>query len=276
MSGLVITICFYIITTSYIFLEGIHSTLTNWGQTQELNIYLKNEPTVKEAERIEEVLNKYKNNIDFEYIDNKKMLFQLKKQMPAISQEIEKNNEVINLLPTLYVVNADNKMFDNKFITIFNDIIEKLKPDPIILDISYGQVWLKKYTQFLLSIKSATVLLYLGLSLSLILVIGNSIRSTIQAKREEIEILKLVGATKAMINKPFLIEGTLTSFICICIALGLTSLTTICIQTYLTGDNQLIGLRNTINNFEFLEVLIFTTSACILGYGGSYWVLKNE
>lgn len=46
------------------------------------------------------------------------------------------------------------------------------------------------------------------LSLAVLLIVGNTIRLDIQNRREEIEVIKLVGATDAFIRRPFLYGGT--------------------------------------------------------------------
>ena len=46
-----------------------------------------------------------------------------------------------------------------------------------------------------------------------VMVIGNSIRLTIDARRQEIGIMKLVGATDGFVVTPFLLEGILLGFL---------------------------------------------------------------
>ena len=45
------------------------------------------------------------------------------------------------------------------------------------------------------------------LALGVLLVIGNTIRLTIESRRDEIVIVKLVGATNAFVRRPFLYTG---------------------------------------------------------------------
>ena len=91
-------------------------------------------------------------------------------------------------------------------------LLEKLRGDPQVEDLQYGAEWVERFSAFLV------LLQVLGLGLggllltSTILVISNTIRLNIYARREEIEIMRSVGATGYFIRTPFYIEGVLQGF----------------------------------------------------------------
>ncbi len=51
------------------------------------------------------------------------------------------------------------------------------------------------------------------LFLAALLIITNTIKLTIYSRKDEIEILKLVGATNRFVKAPFLIEGSIQGFL---------------------------------------------------------------
>lgn len=53
----------------------------------------------------------------------------------------------------------------------------------------------------------------LGLALAAVFTISNTIRLTIYSRRQEIEIMKFMGATNSFVRTPFLVEGALQGFI---------------------------------------------------------------
>ncbi|HKI55553.1 MAG TPA: permease-like cell division protein FtsX [Trueperaceae bacterium] len=65
-----------------------------------------------------------------------------------------------------------------------------------------------------------SILIVVLLSAALFAIV-NSIRAAIAARREEIEVMRLVGATRGFIRAPFLIEGFLLGFISAVVTLGL-------------------------------------------------------
>ncbi len=94
--------------------------------------------------------------------------------------------------------------------------IEKLNEGravPPIFKISYGKGMVEnlfKVTNILRTVGLGIVLLLL---LSGLFLISNTIKITILARRKEIEIMKLVGATNGFIRWPFFIEGLILGFV---------------------------------------------------------------
>jgi cell division transport system permease protein len=275
MTGTVITICYIIITLSYSFLQGVTRFLERWGQTSELTIYLKHLPTIKEQYEIEKVLSSYEKEVNYEFINSEKLVENLKTELPALSQEIEKNSELISFLPAHFVVTANSSIFGFNPTSLFNQIIDGLKPLTIVSEMTFGEPWLKKYSQFLTSIKGLSLFIYLALCLALALVVGNSIRSSINSKKDEIEILELIGATPEMIRRPFLKEGALISFTSMLIALLISSLILTLLVQVISKSYAIFGLQIIVQPLKIKELVFFTMTSLALGLFGSYWVIKS-
>ncbi len=106
--------------------------------------------------------------------------------------------------------------------------------------------------QILVSIKTAVNWLALGLvavlGLVCVVVIGNTIRLTVFARRREINIMKYVGATNAFIRWPFFVEGMTSGLLAGLLAFGLLSL----------GYTQLLQLLAEGTGFAWLNNLFFS------------------
>lgn len=81
---------------------------------------------------------------------------------------------------------------------------------PYVEDVRYGQDWLDKV--YLLRRVAGAAAIVVGGAFAAVaaLIIGAAIRLAIFARRDEIAIMRLVGATDAFIRRPFLVEGLLT------------------------------------------------------------------
>jgi cell division transport system permease protein len=90
-----------------------------------------------------------------------------------------------------------------------HDIVAAVAAHPFVEDVRYGQDWLDKV--YLLRRVAAASALVVGGAFAAVaaLIIGAAIRLAIFARREEIAIMRLVGATNGFIRKPFLLEGLL-------------------------------------------------------------------
>jgi cell division transport system permease protein len=85
----------------------------------------------------------------------------------------------------------------------------QLRGLPGVAEVDYGNAWLEKLETLVARARMAAVVLFAALALATAVLVGNTLRLAVFARREEIEILKLVGATDAFVSTPFLIEGLL-------------------------------------------------------------------
>lgn len=84
---------------------------------------------------------------------------------------------------------------------------------PFVEDVRYGREWVDKL--FTLRRVGAATTAVLGGSFLLVaaLIIGTALRIAIFARRDEIHIMRLVGATNTFIRLPFLLEGALSGLL---------------------------------------------------------------
>ena len=92
-------------------------------------------------------------------------------------------------------------------------------------EVQYGRDWLEKV--HLLRRVAAAAALVVGGAFALVaaLIIGAAVRLAIFARRNEIAIMRLVGATDAFIRAPFLLEGLITGVLGAVLALVATWVT---------------------------------------------------
>ncbi|KOY82394.1 permease-like cell division protein FtsX [Lysinibacillus sp. FSL H8-0500] len=86
-------------------------------------------------------------------------------------------------------------------------VAKEINKHDYIYDVMYGEGKVEKLFNFLNISRNVGIVLILGLLFTAIFLISNTIRITIIARRDEIEIMKLVGATNSFVRIPFLLEG---------------------------------------------------------------------
>ncbi|TVP76899.1 MAG: ABC transporter permease [Gemmatimonadales bacterium] len=89
-------------------------------------------------------------------------------------------------------------------------VAERMTLHPAVEDVRYGQEWVDRL--FLLQNIGGIATLILGSAFAVVaaLIIGTAIRIALFARREEIQVMRLVGATNGFIRRPFLLEGAIT------------------------------------------------------------------
>lgn len=88
-------------------------------------------------------------------------------------------------------------------------VAERIHKIPGIEDTEYGRDWLGRFYRLGRLLVMLDIALLIVVSLATVIVIFNTIQLTLYARRQAIEIMRLVGATDGFIRRPFLLEGML-------------------------------------------------------------------
>lgn len=141
-------------------------------------------------------------------------------------------------------------------------LAQKLENTPGIDAVRYGQGTVENLLKTADWVRRAGVIGLIGISIAAVFLISTSIRLTVYSRREEITIMRLVGATNWYIRWPFLIEG---------VFIGLFGSVLACGVLYF-GYMQLV--KYIIENLHFIPLLadretLFVMGYNILAYGGS-------
>jgi cell division transport system permease protein len=90
---------------------------------------------------------------------------------------------------------------------------KRLEEITVVDEVQYTQEWIKKFQVIMEAIKIVGMIFGGLLFLAALFIITNTIKLTIYSRKEEIEILKLVGATNRFVKIPFMIEGAIQGFL---------------------------------------------------------------
>lgn len=90
---------------------------------------------------------------------------------------------------------------------VVKSVADRVAAYAFVEQVNYGQDWLG--TVYLLRRVAGVATLVLGAAFAIVaaLIIGAAVRMAIFARRDEIIIMRLVGATDGFVRRPFLIEG---------------------------------------------------------------------
>jgi cell division transport system permease protein len=101
-------------------------------------------------------------------------------------------------------------------------VAQRVAAFSFVEEIRYGEDWLEKVYLLRRIAATATVVLGGAFGVAAVLIIGAAVRMAVFARRSEIAIMRLVGATDAFIRGPFLLEGLFTGLLGALLALGST------------------------------------------------------
>jgi cell division transport system permease protein len=84
-----------------------------------------------------------------------------------------------------------------------------LRALPGVEEVAGGEAWVEGYARALALVRSAGLGLGAILALATLLIVANTIRLAVYARRDELDILALVGASRTFLRVPYLIEGVI-------------------------------------------------------------------
>jgi cell division transport system permease protein len=90
-----------------------------------------------------------------------------------------------------------------------SSVVSRLRQNSGLSDLRYGQEWLERFESFVSLLRLAGAILAGFLLFAALFIVANTIRLTLYARRDELQIMALVGATPIFIKSPFLLEGAL-------------------------------------------------------------------
>jgi cell division transport system permease protein len=190
------------------------------------------------------------------------------------SKEICDSNALTgrNSLPASFLVKLDNP--DNAFVV--RDSLEPVGANGKRQEISSavqddkGVVVRERDAKKILS-ATRTIKIVLGVLVALlllasILLVSNTIRLSIYARRREVEVMRLVGATNWFIRWPFVIEGLIVGFFAALGAMGLLYLAKVTLVDPLSDRFALVAAPDTIS-FKVLIVVLLAAAMLVSAIG---------
>jgi cell division transport system permease protein len=127
------------------------------------------------------------------------------------AEELGDNRDVLTDMPTDFLP-ASIEVTPLKSLRSLSQIklfAEYLTTIPGSQKVQYGQKWVERFYYFIQLLSIVVLLSGFLLILTATFMVASTIRLTIFGRQEELELLKLVGATNNYIRTPFLLEGIL-------------------------------------------------------------------
>ncbi|MCQ2009181.1 MAG: permease-like cell division protein FtsX [Sporolactobacillus sp.] len=165
----------------------------------EVRVYLDQSMTQAEQDALQKDLKEVKNVQSVRFQSKKEGLDSLMESLGNDKQsfsDLKKENP----LPNAYILKTNKP---EQTIAVAKTV----KSLPNVTDVRYGKGTVEKLFRFINIARNVGIVLIIGLLFTSVFLIANTIKLTIVARRREIEIMKLVGATNAFVRWPYFIEG---------------------------------------------------------------------
>jgi cell division transport system permease protein len=136
--------------------------------------------------------------------------------------------------------------------------------------VKYGQGTVEKLFWFTNLVRNVGLTFVIGLSFTAMFLIANTIKLTIVARRKEISIMKLVGATNSFIRWPFFVEGVILGLIGSVLPIGILLYGYSQLMSEVTGGYNLMMIElMALNEIAYPISLLLLSIGMLIGVWGS-------
>lgn len=201
VTWLVIAIAVALPATLYIGFANVQQLGENWEGSSQISVFLRPEASDAKADELRQKIAARPDIAKVVYVSPTQGLEEFKAQsgLGEVIDSLEKNPLPGTLLVTPRLQNSSDGAVTS--------LEQALVADPMVADVRLDMQWVKRLQQLMTLGKKIVYGLGGLLALGVLLVIGNTIRLTIENRRDEILVVKLVGGTDAYISRPFLYTG---------------------------------------------------------------------
>lgn len=232
----------------------VNSTTTMLRSKVDISVYFNDSVSNDQIFSIENTLLTRSDIKSVDYVSKEKALEIWRSQNTDNTQLRDIINDAYNPLPRSLEIKTDQP----EDLEGVNTFLSSVDYKPLIKEISYRKN--KDLVDRL--IKITTFIKYVGWILSglfviiSVLIIYNTIRLTIYARSEEIEIMKLVGASDWYVQGPFILEGVVYGILAAIISSLILYLAA---QLFLPAAGNYLGVTNVstlISNISFFAIIV--------------------
>ncbi len=264
-----IALCILVVSAFALFFENTCRIIKSKEQGVKIMAFLKPEFNINMLPQLEFKINAMGKAKKIIFISKEDALKQLKRDMKSRSAFLDSLKE--NPLPDALKIIAKKSLNNWKDIKIFAQELEKI---PMVEEVEYGQKWLGKFLSIFNLFKITGYAISSLFFIIAICITANTIRLAFYSRREEVEIMRLVGATDKFIIMPFYIEGLLQGITGGIAGIIMLFLLFILLSSGIERNFPLYMLFN-IKFLSIKYIAIIITCSAFLGWLGSYLSLKQ-
>ncbi|MCX8660846.1 permease-like cell division protein FtsX [Gilliamella sp. B2772] len=156
-----------------------------------------------------------------------------------------------------------------------HDLQAQLRNIDGVDDVQLDDSWFTRLTALTNMVKSIVWTISIFMIIAVSLVIGNSIRLNIFARRQTIMVMQLIGATEGFILRPFLYNGIFTGLISAILALVLSKVFILQIDSTMLHVSDVFGTIVNINGLSWDESLLIILFSMIIGWFSAFIATKK-
>jgi len=265
-----ITLALLIVSLFLLVFVNLESAAENWSERVQVTVYFDKELAPQEQIAIREKIFALSGVSRVSYVSRAEALKRFKSRLRG--QETLLEGVRPEVLPTSFEIALKRSHRDTVSVENFVTALKRIQG---ITEVQYGEEWVRRFNSFLNFMRLLGALLGGFLVIAVVFIVSNTIKLTIYSRRDELEVMSLVGATRFFIKAPFLLEGLLQGFAGSVLAIALL----FCLyEGFLHNAGNFLAFNTVTSGLNFLPLeFIFglLLAGAMLGFIGSLTSIKR-
>lgn len=174
------------------------------------------------------------------------------------------------------IPDIDNPLPDTLHVKVdkpenINSVFNNIKTLSVVSDMSYAQELAKKIQLLNQVVNTSTILVVIIVAILTITIINNTIQLVIQSRKDEIEIMRLMGVSNWYIKIPLIMQGALYGFLGATVALIPLNI----VQNMLNNVHKFFMIPSPLFAGNIVVITMFFLGI-LFGAGGSFLSIKKH
>ncbi len=252
--------------------QGVDNVSARWQDGIEVIAFLKKDITPEQREAIEAFLQENPEVGSFEYVDREQSHAEALRLFERNSAMLAKLEASPDLVPDSYRLTPESSD-----INLMSSLGEQLAAEPGVQTVTDVTDSIKTVTGVSGAAQRGMLVIGVLLLAAALLLILNTIRMAMFARRREIEVMKLVGATNWFIRVPFMLEGIVHGIVGAFFALGAVFALDRFMQSAAENEDYQAIMQGFVASSGELTTTAVVVMALgiVIGAAGSGWALSR-
>jgi len=250
--------------------ENLTGLLKGWSSQLQIFAYLEEGLGDSELEFVQRQVRSYPEVEGVRYVSKDEAWESFKTDLGAQSGVLEGLDREI--LPSSLEITVKKSYRQRASVA---DLAGRLKEVKGIREVEYPEAWMEKLSLLLLGVQWTKWIFGGFLFMASLLIVGSTVKLAIMARRDEIEIMQLVGATDRMIKAPFVIEGMIQGLLGASFSLLLLWLLFLFLSVRLPPSLGILIPGDQLRFLDLWQVSFLLLLGWLLGAVGSFFSLRR-
>jgi cell division transport system permease protein len=241
LSTATIALALFVLGAFLIVTSNLERLGDEWSSAAEMSVYLKDDITAEDRAAVERLLAPSDIVLSHELVSKDAAIARFKQTFAELASAVDGLGE--NPLPASLEVRLRPTPASGS--SAVDALGAKLRAAPGVADVRYDRQWLNRLLAAIGVIRGAGLLLASVLTIAAALTVANVVRLGLYGRRDELDIMHLVGAPTVYVRGPFVMEGVLQGGIGALAAVAVLGLAFFALKArYLTPMASIVNLSS--------------------------------